>query len=123
MRVLMNIWLDEPTYSKPSTDPKFSTGFRRMAWTFTAVMDSFDSAYFELHGRKYGQKPTLVVVCDTKHQHVDGLHAAVDTLASMLNQDCIAFIADGVGALAGPKAAECQPFNPSCFIHPKEQVL
>lgn len=123
MRVVMNIGLNEPTYSQPSTDPKFSTGFRRMARTLAEVIDRFGAAYFELHGRKHGQEPTLVVVCDTKHQHVDGLHAAVDTLASMLNQDCIAFIADGVGDLAGPKAAEWQPFNPSCFIYPKEQVL
>lgn len=123
MRVVMNIGLDEPTYSKPSTDPKFSTGFRRMARTLTEVIDRFESAYFELHGRKHGQEPTLVVVCYTKHQHVDDLHAAVDTLASVLNQDCIAFIADGAGYLAGPRAAEWQPFNYSWFIHPKEQVL
>jgi hypothetical protein len=37
-------------------------------------------------------------------------------IAFTLSQDCIAQLADGVGTLYGPKAAEWGPFNPEYFI-------
>lgn len=40
-------------------------------------------------------------------------------LSVVLEQECIAQLADGIGALHGPKAAEWGPFNPEYFLQPE----
>ena len=119
MRVILNIGLNAPTVTKPRTEPGYSTGFRRLSRSMAEAIEAFGPCYFELAGRKHGQEPTLVVACNTKHKTIDGVHAAIDVLSSVLNQDRIAFVVDGTGYLSGPAAVEWGEFNNAFFFYPR----
>jgi hypothetical protein len=119
VKVILNIGLDGPTYL---TDLKKRNRVQRMQEAAAALLE-VGPAYFEVHDRKHGKEPTLVVVIETPHKTHDGLHAWVDVLANSLGQDCIAFATADYHDLAGPMAVRWLPFCHSAFIYPKENVL
>lgn len=113
--------------SETITSPRLSQDKREleaMRWAFTFLEPG---VYVE---RARGSEPTLVLHGVYKRGHV-ALHRDVGTLASLCEQDCVAYQVTASaaqhraypGQLAGPRAEAWRPFDPALFIHPTRRFL